>query len=389
MPTSIVKTFSSTDPGAVVLSGTAGSLIALLDAYLVTGHALSTPTGISVTANVATVSYSAGHGFVAGHMVLVAGATPAGLNGEKRVLSANTNTITFAAPGIANGAATGSITTRLAPGGWQKAFSGTNLAAYRSQAPEATKLFLRVDDTTTTTARVVGYEQMTDVNTGTAAFPTNLQMSGGLFWSKSDAANTTARPWRLFVTDRTVYMWVSPSSSVGSQVTGFTQGFGDVLSYRAGDAFACCLSGSRTANTASVNTVTECLGYPRRPSAGTFLARGPSSLGGSVSVWKFCAASTADAYSGTANYNFVAIPYPNPADNALMIAPLELAEQNVGLMGQFPGVFHCAQNLNQTFGTGDLIAGEGVYAGKNLMALRVGPVAGGIFFIDATGPWDY
>lgn len=63
--------------------------------------------------------------------------------------------------------------------GWTKAFSGTNMAAYK-QSAGSNQLYLRVDDTNATDARVVGYETMSDVNTGTGPFPTATQQSGGL-----------------------------------------------------------------------------------------------------------------------------------------------------------------------------------------------------------------
>ena len=389
-----VRNFSSTDPNAPVLSGTAGSLIALLDALLVTGYGLAAPTGITVAAGVATVNYSSGHSFVAGSVALIAGATPAALNGEKRVLTVGTNTITFAAPGVPDGPATGTLTSRVAPAGWEKAFTGTNVAVYRSLAPESTKLFIRVDDSGTTTARVVGYETMSDLNTGTAAFPLAGQLAGGVWGGKSDQANATARPWRIVATDRTVYMWASPSVASGNQVTGFTQAFGDTRSYRSGDAFACFVSGARAGSSVLVSTanVTSCLGYPRdEGGASVFRARSPLSLGGSVEVFKFAANNSVSGYSGSQNYSTRVIPFPNPADNSLLIAPLELQNNSFGLMGQFPGVYHCAQNLAGVFNTGDPVAGEGVYAGKRLMALRVGStnVSGGVFFIDTSDPWEY
>ena len=64
-------------------------------------------------------------------MLLIAGASPAGLNGEQRVTSVTATQFTFAAT-ESDQTATGTITSKIAPiGGWQKAFSGTNKAAYQ------------------------------------------------------------------------------------------------------------------------------------------------------------------------------------------------------------------------------------------------------------------
>lgn len=76
-----------------------------------------------------------------------------------------------------------------AAAGWAKEFSGTNLAVYR--APSGNRLRIRVNDTGTTVARVVGYETMTDVDTGVNPFPTAAQVSGGLYVRKSETADST------------------------------------------------------------------------------------------------------------------------------------------------------------------------------------------------------
>src|SRR5690606_18510430 len=87
--------------------------------------------------------------------------------------------------------------------GWAREFTGTNKAVFR--AATGNRLRLRVDDTGTTEARAVGYESMTDVDTGTLAFPTNGQVAGGLYIRKSNTADNTARPWVLIATGTAFY----------------------------------------------------------------------------------------------------------------------------------------------------------------------------------------
>ena len=200
------KLLTSDMPGAPVLSGTAGSLIAVLDAVLVNGFGLVSVTGLTVTGGIATATVSAGHSMQVDSVGLIAGAAPAGLNGEKRILSIAGNSFTFDATGIADQTATGPITAKVAPAGWTKAFSGANLAAYKITPPEGTGFYLRVDDTGTTVARVRGYETMSDVNTGTGPFPTTADFAGsGLWWSKSNTASAGTRPWRIAADDRGFY----------------------------------------------------------------------------------------------------------------------------------------------------------------------------------------
>ena len=203
---SSVKHFRSNMTGAPTLNGVAGALIGVLDACLVNGFNLKTIDSLTVAAGVATASVGGGHGYEPETVVLIAGASPAGLNGAKRILSTTTNTFTFAAAGLGDQTATGAITAKLAPAGWEKVFSGTNKAVYRSLDVTGTRMYLRVDDTAAQFARVVGYEAMTDVDTGVNRFPTEAQRSGGFWWCKASNATATARGWTLFADSRTFYL---------------------------------------------------------------------------------------------------------------------------------------------------------------------------------------
>jgi hypothetical protein len=138
---------------------------------------------------------------------------------------------TFAITGIADQTATGTIAAKRAPAGFEKAFSGTNLAAYRSLDVEGTRLYCRIDDTATNSARIRGYETMTDVSTGEGLFPTDAQISGGGHVYKANAAN---RNWTLFSDGRMIYFFCD-STGNAAWTGGFV--FGDIGSYVAGDAF--------------------------------------------------------------------------------------------------------------------------------------------------------
>ena len=65
-------------------------------------------------------------------------------------------------------------------GGWDIAFTGTNLRAYRSQT--GNRFFLRVDDTQARYARTRAYRNMTAISTGTNQFPTNAQATNINTW---------------------------------------------------------------------------------------------------------------------------------------------------------------------------------------------------------------
>lgn len=388
-----VKCFSSTQVGSPVLSGSAGTLISLLDTCLVSGFGLQAVSSCVVAAGVATLTVGSTPSAVAGSIILVAGATPSGLNGEQRVTAVTGATIAFATA-EANGTATGSITVKVAPVGWAKEFTGTNLAVYRSSDVTGTRLRLRVDDTSTTLARVVGYETMTDVSTGLQAFPSAVDFSGGLYWHKAQTANATARPWYIVADGRTLYIYLA---SIDAYVDhGDAYVFGDIESVRPGEAFTCVLTGSVSAGWNAYNYGDICRA-DQVISTGAYIARSFTSIGGSQPFHKisaFCVGAYCSGYSG---YSSSDLAYPNGPDNGLITSQVQVLS-NSSLRGILPGLLHTPQTCMNLFNTGDRITGAGNYSGRTLLALRSGgpanyaksdsTVAGaGVCFLDITGPW--
>lgn len=387
MSSTSVKTFASTDPGAPALSGTAGSLLAILKTCLVDGRGAGGVATLTVAAGIATATYASGHPFAVGSVALVAGAAPAGLNGEKRILSTATNSVTFDATGVADGAATGTITSKLAAAGWQQLYAGTNVAALKPTVPEATGCVLRIDDTGTTNARVRAFEAMTDVSSGVGLTPMESQVAGGLFWPKSSTASATARDWRLVADERGFYLAVAPAGS-----DRYTLLFaGDIASLKSGDAYGYLLTGNQSDQT-NVNTVPDgCVGYSHRSArGGAYLVRAHTAIGQSIAVQRTGShhnGSTADVYAGVAGYSWGA--YPNGPNNGLMTGPLELVA--LGIRGTLPGLLHPVQDCGAAFATGAIVDGTDDLAGRRLMAIRTGPPASGAVgavFIDISGAWS-
>lgn len=382
-----VKVFASTDPGALVLSGTAGALSTLLKTCLVDGRGAGAVATLVVAAGIATATYAAGHPFAVGSVGLFTGATPVELNGEKRILSVSTTAVTFAATGVADGAATGSITSKLASAGWQQLYAGTNVLCLKPTVVEATGCVLRVDDTGTTNARVRAYEAMTDASTGTGPTPLESQLAGGLFWPKSSVASTLARTWYLVADDRGFYLAVAPA---GSDRYTLLYG-GDIASLKSGDAYGYLLTGNQDDQT-NVGTVPDgCVGYSHRSArTGAYLVRSHTAVGQSTAVQRLGAhhnGSAADVYAGTAGYSVGA--YPNGPNNGLMTGALEL--HALGIRGTLPGLLHPVQDLGSAFASGAIVDGTDDLAGRRLMAIRTGPPASGTVgtvFMDMTGPWS-
>ena len=202
-----VKNFNSTMSGAPALSGTVGTLVALLDALLVNGFDVKTATGLTVSGGVASMAFTGSHSAQLDTVISIAGITGtyASLNGEQKVTAVAAGVVRFATT-LPDGAASGTITFKMAPAGFEKPFAKPNVGVYRSLDPASTRMLLRVDDTGAQVARVVGYEAMSDVDTGVGVFPTAAQIAGGGYWSKSTQASAAAVGWNLVADGRTFYL---------------------------------------------------------------------------------------------------------------------------------------------------------------------------------------
>lgn len=392
LPTS-VKYFHSLMTGATAIAVTPGALIAVLDSCLVTGFGVKTATTVTVASGIATVNIAAGaHSFEKDAVMLVSGATPAGLNGEKRVLSTSTNDITFDATGISDQTATGTITVKIAPVGWEKIFSATNVAVYRSTDVTGTRMFLRVDDTGTTSARVVAYESMSDVNTGTGKFPTEIQVSGGLYWPKG---NQPYSGWTIVADSRTLYLHTSGTAALNLVgIAGVIYGFGDFSSFKPGDPYSAFLTGGNSNIASNTGTTYSCmsgsfvnadLNY-----SGTVVARSYTGLGGSAVVAKL-----AESYvcgTNTLSGSTVQLTlYPNPVDNSLLVSNYVLMEASPCVRGRLRGILYVSQPSHPYYEWRQKMDGQGSLTGRQLMVIKAGaPIASAsvaMNLFDIYGPW--
>lgn len=271
-----VRLYRSTDAGATSVTGAAGGLVAVLDAVLVNGYNSATVT-ITRSGTTATVTHTA-HGYgvsdpAQARRVVFSGAGQSEYNIEATITVVDANTYTYQVSGSPATPATGTITSKRAPLGWTIAFTGTNKRAYR--APSGNRYYLRIDDSGTSQARAVGYESMTDVDTGTNAFPTAAQLSGGMYFPKSTTADSTVRPWVLVGDEKRFFIDVSVTTTAG-----FTDGvpfhFGDFKPLAASDAFATAIGGGITATSAPAVTAMCCSRAPSTsvaPGNTVYLAR--------------------------------------------------------------------------------------------------------------------
>lgn len=253
-----------------------------------------------------------------------------------------------------------------AAAGWTKPFTGTNLAAFRPAA--GNRHYLRVDDTNTTAARVRGFEVMADVNTGTGPFPTDVQVSGGCYTVKSNAASSDARGW-VVVADEKRFWLVSAqavSTIAASTDIGLGMFFGDIVSAKAGDAFHTLLiaGASSEASAVQIGGVVTSISASL---AGHYMARAYTQMGASITVGKH---SDNTKLIGATTVGSSGSAYPDPVTGGIGIAPLFVHENGPSVTrGVLPGAWCPVHYLPAS--PGDIFQGSGAHTGKEFLLVDV------------------
>lgn len=220
--------------GAPVSAQTVSGTLPILDAALVTGFNIKTPSSVTVASGVATFNYLAAHGYEDKCWLRVAGSGAAALNADLQCAVPNSTTLTLPAPGVPDGPVSGSIETRVAPLGWERPFTGTNVNVYRSPNVASSRMFYRLDDSNAggnNYLRLRGYEDMTSADAGTDPFPTLAQVVAASI--ETGLIKGTAFPWCVVGDDKTVYFLLGQSSGAYQ-----IQSWGDFDSFKPADAYA-------------------------------------------------------------------------------------------------------------------------------------------------------
>ena len=401
-----VKFFHSDMAGAPVLTAGIGSGLALLETCLVTGFDVKTVTGLSVVGGVARLLYSGTHSAPIGSVIVVSGSSIAALNGEQRVTYRADGETRFATA-AADGVASGTMTFKVAPAGWDKPYSATNVAVFRSPNGASQRPYLRVSDGQVQVMRVQGYEAMTDADSGTNPFPSLSQAPLGGYWPKGYQDNANPTAWVIFATDRTFYLHVAAFSNNGgayyrTAMVGSTKAFGDSAPLRPSDVhnamLACNTSGSAALNNVDAGTVGQ---YTVSGTGGIYTPRNYTGIGGS---W----AGNSLAYVGSSALSGqttgVTGPFPSPVDGSLMLSKRYLRDLVPAIETLFaprldvPGFYTSPQSgVSYSIKHLDVVNGSGPLAGRKLMAVIIStgisvdvissPAACGVVFFDVTGPW--
>jgi hypothetical protein len=264
--------------------------------------------------------------------------------------------------------------------GWTKPYAGTNVAAFQ-QGAGSNGMFLRVDDTSTATsyrsARVVGYESMSDVNTGTpTSFPTPTQRSGGAAWFTHYSSGSVAnpRPWRIVADEMFFWFFLStyPENNDSNFYYNESYAFGDIIPFKPGDTTHTVLLASYSVDSPNSSepypwdgvSISGAMGSNRY---GLWAARSYTNLGGPIWLgWH------ADNVKASTSWGQGFLSYPHGPDGGLYLSPVWIHEYHVSpynVRGIMPGLWvpcHYQGILTQY----QVFDGQGELAGRQFMARR-------------------
>lgn len=353
MPVSQFKVYSSSDGFAPQMDGTSGSLLSVLNACLVDGFGSKIPAGwlkpLADVGNIGVFQQPSGSGFV----IHVNDAAPT---------SSTTYTI-----------------------GHSRMVTVTGYESISSVSSGST---------------TAGY---IDQGTGFGQFPLNGQTSistyglniGALIWVKSISIDSTPRPWRMFVDDRTMYLFIQHGVS-GASYTMYS--FGDLYSLYQNDRYQCHIQGLNAANSgiwnrsdASDLLVTNQNSFVSFPD--TFLARTWGGGGQSINAFKTgdvgkCYHLSRTNYSGNGVNNTLAtmygpVPYVNSTDQSVYIHPVLMFESaNFTYRGRMRGMWHITHRY-ENFSDGQVIYGTNEVAGKTWQVIANG-TTNGVWLIETS-----
>lgn len=348
MPVSQLKIFSSTDANSPILTGTSGSLVALLDAVLVNGY--GTKTGLG-----------------------------------------------WLKP-LPNDPLTSSLACWKQP-------SGSGLILYvNDSAPTGSTISSGREAWACGYESIVGLTGSTYPTTGTGygAFPHVSQVfnspsngtvtSASLWWRKSTSIDTVPRPWILFGDAYTFYLFVQAGDTVGTNLY-YTYWFGDLFSLKqTPDNYKCMIRG-RVASQNNASTyrfdgsdLLVQLKAAVRPHFFAARDAGGAGTSAALNIIGDSGKNTPQSLSTPAGGSETAcemagvLPFPNPTDGAVYLSPLFVSEQSNGIIrGRLRGLYHMS-HPSTNFIDGQQFSGANEYAGKIFQCVKTGPAS----FVDAT-----
>ncbi|WP_440109392.1 hypothetical protein [Acidovorax sp. BL-A-41-H1] len=417
-----VKYFNSGMTGAPQISNNWGDLVTMLDACLVNGFALKAIDTLTCVDGMATATISAGHAYRPEQVVEIAGADQPEYNGEVRVIAATATSFTYAVIGTPVSPATSatSISAKVAPLGWEKAFAGTNKAAYRSQNPASPQNLLLIDDSlktpgyTTTWAKWANVgivEDLSDIDTivgAQAPFDPNnptqnwKQVQANQWgWYKWYHARTSGydnsgdsgggnRNWVLIGDDRLFYLFVTNAAGYGWYGrNGYC--FGDITSFKPADNYATVLAAEdiywSNSSSGYSSYPGQYNGYGLTQSlefTAKVLLRNHTQLGNPVRF----GLTSLNTNNGQQVCGRGPMPFPNGPDYSLWLLPTYVRQEDGHMRGLMPGMLWMPQDRPYSDQTiVDNVVGQ---TGRKFLLVRTqysSEAEGAQIAFDITGPW--
>ena len=327
--TSQFTTYSSIDNGhPILVSNVSGSLLALLNACLITGYGTKPGAGWTKTGSLGASSGQLDSGFCGVFCM------PTG--------SLATLFINDSAPGA---------------GGAQE-------------------------------ARATGFDNITQFTaslntvTGSNQFPTLAQLAvgpGGVVIRKSANLSATERQWMMFADSSSMYLYIAPGDTAGIYGGAFM--FGDIFSFRSGSnaPYKAMIEGriaEAAANTATNDRLDQ-LSIMGSVTTGHFLQRSFSGAGTAITIGKH-----GDGVKGSTATLLGVTQYPNAADNGFYVSPVWVHDTNSTLQGMMRGFYHILHPI-ASFSDGQTFNGIGDFAGKTFLVIK-GSSNNGIYLMETS-----
>lgn len=270
---------------------------------------------------------------------------------------------------------------------WSLAFEDVASHTCVFRPPSGNRHFLQVVDSGTGTggtkeATMRGYGNMTAYNTGTDPFPTTTQQASGLFARKSATADSTARPWRAFVDEKTLHLFVDAGDVAG---TWDWYTFGQFNDWSPSGAWGSVIAARFAANSAAHSGSTNPLSLVVSTGTSASKIYGPrdyTQTGTAVEYTVLYDSAAVNTTTAAAPGTF-GQSYPYPVDNGIIIMPARLALGGL-CVGRMRGLWLPGHNKplvqDDTFN-----ATEGTltrsFAAQNYLGASQ-------FFIETTATWD-
>jgi hypothetical protein len=229
--------------------------------------------------------------------------------------------------------------------------------------------------------------------------------AGALVCRKSTTADATARAWTIVGDDTVFYLFIETGDQV-NPIGAMPFVFGDIFSYKASDAYRCVIIARNAANGGS--STFEVFGalmaasttFMSLPMQGHYMPRSWTAVGGSIAVGKHIdhgkmgsfgiaggiggsGLSTSVAYWNNTNGVGVSIgfnngqasfPYPNGPDGGLYLSPIWI-HHNGSVRGYLKGLW--APCHDRPLNHNDTFSGTGNMSGKSFVVQSVPTVNAG------------